>query len=294
MSQLYLIDRFGSVNPPLARILDVQESATNPPTTPNVAGRFVVKVADGISIVQPQNLGDLITKKALGYLIFYAGYTRVTFDDLIDTSNVDFTNSVGLVAGMRGELILQPGGVLQSLPTPLAAGLSGTGANIVVTSPGPGQTVTVSGLLAVPPDVALSTITISGSSIAANNGSFQILSWLSSTSVTINNPSAQTDTGNDTWSFGPVPNSLFLTWDTYDFLDSDPSSGSFVRMYNELPSVPSNVTCQASFNGGSTYLTVTDSEILSIASADQGSLFIIQLTNASTAPLSIGSWTIVY
>src|SRR5271167_4499751 len=110
MSALYLIDRHSS---PLlsARILDVQESATTPPTTPYLGGRFVVKVPDGIPIEKPLNLGDLLTKKAQGFLLFYAPFTRVTYDDLLDTSNVDFTNSVGVIAGQRGTLVLESGGV---------------------------------------------------------------------------------------------------------------------------------------------------------------------------------------
>lgn len=288
MSQLYLIDRHGS---PLssARILDVQES-TSPPTTPFLGGRFVVKVPDGIPVVKPVNLGDLLIKKAQGYLLFYAGFTRATYDDLLDTSNIDFTNSVGLVAGQRNTLVLQPGGILQSLVTPLTAGLSGSAANITVTA---GPVVTVTGLTGMQPGFVGNPLTISGSSVLNNDGTFPIASYISPTSVTITNPLAATDTGSDSWSAGPIPSQVFITWDTYSFIENDASNGPHTRQYQELPSIPANVLCQVSFDG-TTFTPTTDSAILSVPIPQQGSSFIMQLTNASPNRLSIGSWTLVY
>jgi hypothetical protein len=144
------------------------------------------------------------------------------------------------------------------------------------------------------PDFTFNPITIEGSSVINNNGTFQIESVISPTSVTIYNPVAQTDTGGDSWSFGPIPTQTFLTWETYNYLENDTATATYVRQWNELPSIPANVTCQVSFNGGITYNPVLDSEVFSVPIPDQGSQFIIRLTNTSPSRLSIGSWLVVY
>jgi len=206
MSALYLIDRHGS---PVtsASILDVQES-----TMPVLSGRFVVKVPDGVPIVQPTNLGDLLTKKAQGFLLFYAGFTRVTYDDLLDTTHVNTGASAGLVTGERSTLVLQPGGLLQSTVVPLT---------------------------------------------------------------------------------GSAPTQALITWDTFNYVETDSASTLYVRQYNELSSTPSNVTCSVSFDGVN-FNATTDSAVLNIPVPQQGTNFIIRLTNTSTSRLSIGSWTVVY
>lgn len=209
MSALYLIDRHGqpdgTIN--LSRVLDVQES-----TTPLMNGRFVVKVPDGIPIDDPSDLGDLISQKAAGYLLVYAGFTRASHDDLLDTSNVDLGASIGIIAGKRAEIVLNPGGLFQSTVVPLT---------------------------------------------------------------------------------GPSPTQAFITWDTYNFNSTDDATTTFVRQYNELPSVPSNVICQVSFDGIN-FNPTTDSTILNIPPPVIGTSFIIQLQNATTSRLSIGSWTLIF
>lgn len=213
MSQLYLLDRHASPATS-ATVLDVQES-----TQPLLSGRFVVKVPDGIPITgNPTVLGNLSTpgtllfEKAAGYLLFYAGFTRLTTDDLMDTSNVDLVNSVGCNLGQRSTVVLEPGGIFQSLAVALTA---------------------------------------------------------------------------------PAPMQAFITWDTYAYVESDPANGLYARQYNELPSVPSNVTCSVSFDG-TTFSPTTDSALLNINGWQQGTLFIIQLQNATTSRLSIGSWSVIY
>jgi hypothetical protein len=222
MSQLYLIDRHGEsdgANFPQSRILDVQESVISTPG-PSVSGRFVVKVPDGLPMDNPTQLGpdggpvvgSLLTQKALAFLQVYAGFTRVTYDDLLDTSNIDFSNSVGIIAGNRASITLDAGGVLQSFSTPLT---------------------------------------------------------------------------------GSAPSQVFITWDTYVNVDSDPAFPLYSRQYEEVPSDPSNVLCQVSFDGVD-FLSTTDSAILNIPAPVIGTSFIMQLTNASNGPLSIGSWTLIY
>lgn len=115
MSTLYLVDIFGN---PLstARIIDVR---SGPEILMN--GHFVVRVPDYISVVNPDNIIDLVNKKHLGMLGFYAGYANITFDDLGDTTDVDLTApSVGGVFGDRNIISILPGQRFQSLMTPLS------------------------------------------------------------------------------------------------------------------------------------------------------------------------------
>jgi hypothetical protein len=205
MSALYLCDRAGT---PVssAAILDVQES-----TTPSTSGRFVIKVPDGVGIQNPANVGDLVTKKAAGLLVFFPAWTRITYDDLLDSTNVDLTNSSAGNFGSRNTMILQPGGVLQSLATALTGG---------------------------------------------------------------------------------APVQALVTWDTYSYTDNDPSNGQFSRLYVEQPSTSGNITCQVSFNGGANFVSVTDSTAFAIAHT--GTSFIMQLTNASSGRVGIGSWSVLY
>jgi hypothetical protein len=93
---------------------------------------------------------------------------------------------------------------------------------------------------------------------------------------------------------GPAPVQALVTWEVFSVTDADPSSGMLQRTYTELPSTPSNLTCQVSFNGGTTYIPATDSSILYVAPANQGTAFIIQLQNVTQERLYIGSWSVLY
>ena len=53
-------------------------------------------------------------------------------------------------------------------------------------------TVTITGMNGIPPTVVGQQITISNAANGANNGTFPIVSWISSTSITYNNPAAVT------------------------------------------------------------------------------------------------------
>jgi hypothetical protein len=93
---------------------------------------------------------------------------------------------------------------------------------------------------------------------------------------------------------GSAPTQALATWEVFTVSDTDPSGTVFQRTYTELPSVPAYATCQVSFNGGSTFHPTTDSTIINVLSADQGTAFIIQLTNVTTGRLFISSWALIY
>jgi hypothetical protein len=93
---------------------------------------------------------------------------------------------------------------------------------------------------------------------------------------------------------GSAPGQAIVTWEVFTVSDSDPSGNRFQRTYIEMPSSPSIVTCSVSFNGGTNYISTTDSAVLNISPADQGTAFIIRLTNVTTGRLFIGSWACIY
>jgi hypothetical protein len=213
LSAYYLVDTFTS---PVAnsRIIDVEEPSDLQVT---LNGAFVVRVPDGVQVVNPTDVTDLLTQKYQGLLADNAGFLYCTYDDLLDSTHVDPTAGPGMF-GQRSLIALAPGGTFVS-----------------VINAGAGTPLT-----------------------------------------------------------GSAPGTALVTWEVFSVTDADPSSGILVRTYTELPSVPSNLTCEVSFNGGSTYNPTTDSSVLNVVGGDQGTAFIIQLTNVTQGRLYLGSWAVVY
>ena len=108
MSALYRIDRFATPRT-TARILDVQEGPSI-----NSVGAFIVKVPDNIPIISPENYGDLLTQRGLGYLTTYSSFAQVVFDDLLDTTSVDLGACSQAFLGSPSEAVILPGGIFQS------------------------------------------------------------------------------------------------------------------------------------------------------------------------------------
>jgi hypothetical protein len=213
MSAHYLIDLYGN---PLgsARILDVR----NPSNDQSLSnGSFVVRVPDGVQVVNPTDLTDLLTKKYVGLLAFYTGFTRISFDDLTDASGVNTApgTSSALTTGLRGSVGLYPtaGARVQSVVTPLT----------------PAQ-----------------------------------------------------------------PTVCVVTFETFRYTSTDDKNDRYQRTYEEIASSPSSITCSVSFNGGATFLPTTEGAVLNIPLADQGTNFVIRLTNVSGQRLFLGSWAVIY
>lgn len=119
MSTHYLIDLH--TNPVAnSEINDVRFSAAGSSV---LGGNFIIRVSDGVSLgtVPPTDLTDLLTKKYQGLMAFHPGYTRITFDDLLDATNVDLVNSALIVSSDRVgcSIVGLPGGIFQSLPVAL-------------------------------------------------------------------------------------------------------------------------------------------------------------------------------
>lgn len=211
MSTHFQIDLFGDISLGGASILDIIETSTG--LSP-LSGNFVVRVPEGLPVQKPLNLGDLITKKYAAFLAFYTSFTRVAYDDLLNT--VDINLAASGTAGMFGErssIRVNAAGLVQS------------------------QTVVLG---------------------------------------------------------GGAPAQALITWETFTISQTDAASGTVARNYQEVPSDSAHITCQVSFDNGSTWLAALDGMVLNIPLANRGTNFIIKLTNAFGTPLNIGSWALVY
>ncbi len=118
MSGHYLVDLFHA---PLmsSRIIDVR----NPPNGQSlINGCFIVRVGDGTPVDKPTDLSDLLTKKLQGLLAFYAGFTQIVADPIIDASNIDLINSSFVMVGDRSSVSLLGGSSsLRSVAIPLGS-----------------------------------------------------------------------------------------------------------------------------------------------------------------------------
>jgi hypothetical protein len=94
---------------------------------------------------------------------------------------------------------------------------------------------------------------------------------------------------------GPAPAMVVVTWETFQYVDSDPKADRVQRTYSELPSSPSNVLCWVSFNSGATYTAALDGAATPIAGPDQGTNLIVRFQNAGAYDrVYLGSWAMLY
>lgn len=116
----YLVDLFGST-PSATKIIDVRTPANGQSL---INGTFIVRVPDGVQVQKPANLADLITQKYTGLLSFYAGFTRIAFDDYLDASSIDTVaaTTAGALMGGKSSVALLPGGAIQTVAIPLTGG----------------------------------------------------------------------------------------------------------------------------------------------------------------------------
>jgi len=101
MSTHYLVSHFTN------EISDVVASLGNPPQT-KITGNYVVRVPDDVSVQNPTNLADLLTKKYAGILGGYGLFTQVIFDDMLDGTGVNTGASTGVTIGKNGSVGLYP------------------------------------------------------------------------------------------------------------------------------------------------------------------------------------------
>jgi hypothetical protein len=119
MSTHYLVSLFDDT------IVDVV-SPQGPPET-RLSGQYVVRVPDEITVREPDDLDDLLTKKYTSLLGSFGLFTQIEFDDMLDATGVDPSTSSNVQLGVRGNVALLPGGVLRSTVSPLSWGGPGSG-----------------------------------------------------------------------------------------------------------------------------------------------------------------------
>lgn len=100
-----------------SRIVDV--IGTPEPTSEiRVDGLTPIKVPDGVRVVNPTSLADILTQKYAGILALYPGFSNIVFDDLLDPGGLETTTpsttymkksgSRGTVGGMVQTLLTDP------------------------------------------------------------------------------------------------------------------------------------------------------------------------------------------
>lgn len=123
-------------------------------------------------------------------------------------------------------------------------------------------------------------INLSASGTAGNFGSRNTIALNAGATLTTN-----------TIALASSPATAIFTWEVYTYTDSDPSTGRFTRLYNEVTTASSS-TAQVSFNNGTNFQTITDSTQFTVSNV--GSNLIAKITNTTSNRLYIGAWAVVY
>jgi len=101
MSSHYLISLFDD------SITDVLVPTGAPPTS-LITGSYVIAVPDDIAVKKPTSLSDLLAKKYQGILGTRGMYSTITYDSMLDATNVDMVLSHGVCTGFKGSICLYP------------------------------------------------------------------------------------------------------------------------------------------------------------------------------------------
>jgi hypothetical protein len=218
MSTHYLISHFND------EINDVVGASGSPPQTLST-GNYVVRVPDDVSVQNPTNLADLITKKYASVLGSSGLFTQVIYDDMLDGTGVNTGASTGVFLGKNGSVGLYP---KHGAQTPLI----------------------------------------------------------------------QTTPYNITWGGpGAGPVQAILSYELFDFVDTDPMTSVYTRSYREV-ATDVDVTAQISFNGGTDYFSTSDKALLSIPGGSTGTQVIIRFTRTTDINVRgrvyLGSWSVLF
>lgn len=101
MSSHFLIDLFND------NINGVVATQTLPPVTQST-GNYIISVSDDVAVRDPIDLADLLTKKYLGILANHGLFTQISYDAMLDATNIDFANSQEIFTGEKGCIGLYP------------------------------------------------------------------------------------------------------------------------------------------------------------------------------------------
>lgn len=97
---------------------------------------------------------------------------------------------------------------------------------------------------------------------------------------------------------GAAPSQAIVTWEVFKYEDTDDADAPYVRKYEEVSTSPatSPLTAEVSFNGGGTWTTVTDKNLVTIAAPDQGTSLVVRFTHDGTPSgrFFVGSWAVLF
>ncbi len=97
----------------------------------------------------------------------------------------------------------------------------------------------------------------------------------------------------------PVVTQCEVHWELFKYGGWDvshlPPFHAYRRYYEEVDETSAPVTCEVSWNNGSTWLTALPGDILNIPPADQGASLIVRFIRGwSNDRLYLGSWAVLY
>jgi hypothetical protein len=93
---------------------------------------------------------------------------------------------------------------------------------------------------------------------------------------------------------GAAPAQATVTWEAFEWVDTDSSTGRFQRTYKEA-TTDLVTTCEVSFNNGLNFYATTDGGFLNIPPPHQGTNFVIRITNSTPdTVIGLGSWAVIY
>jgi len=92
---------------------------------------------------------------------------------------------------------------------------------------------------------------------------------------------------------GAAPAAAIMTWEVFELSWDNDIDGVVLRKYTE--GATTDLTVQASFDNGVSYSSgVTDGVQFNIPAWQQGTQFVLRVTNSSGRRLWVGSWAVVY
>lgn len=95
---------------------------------------------------------------------------------------------------------------------------------------------------------------------------------------------------------GAGPPQAILTYEVFQYADTDSASGVYSRSYEEVDPLVAPITVQISFDGGATFQAVTDKNLINIVGPSQGTNLILRFTHTATPTgrYFLGSWAVVF
>jgi len=96
-----------------------------------------------------------------------------------------------------------------------------------------------------------------------------------------------------TQALSSTPDTAVLRFEFFQYIEADPISGQYTRAYQDITTA-SDIVFEVSFNGGTSYLAVSNGVLVNIPLGSQGNQFKVRIHRTAGTPAFIGSWAVVY